>query len=72
MAKISVGFAIAAVASTALLMSAGVQSARAEDEPCRADWAKYCHQYNDMEGAVKCLTEHKAQLVPACKKMFGG
>jgi hypothetical protein len=71
-AKISAYFAIAALTSSALMMSAGFQSARADDEPCRPDWAKYCSKYNDVEGAVKCLTEHKAQLVPACRKMFGG
>jgi hypothetical protein len=71
MKKISVYFAIAALTSSALMVSAGFQAARADD-PCHSDWEKYCSKYNDMEGAVKCLTEHKAQLNPACKKLFGG
>jgi hypothetical protein len=59
------------------MMSAVFQPAVAEtvdpNDPCRSDATKFCSEHmNDLDSMVACLTKHKAQLNPGCKKLFGG
>ena len=56
------------VTGNALAQQAPAAKAGGKDRVCQADAKKFCGNVRPGEGRVyKCLTEHNAELTPACR-----